>query len=77
MLQEHEEREFTTSFSYVRSPKISLKHSWGDCLHGVMDKALGCRIVVSEFKLLLRYNAHFWMNTLGKGMNPLILPAMG
>ena len=23
------------------------------------------------------YYAHFWANTLGKGMNPLILPAMG
>ena len=34
-------------------------------------------IVVSEFKLQLRYYVHFWTNTLGKGMNPLILPAMG
>ena len=24
-----------------------------------------------------RYYVHFWANTLGKGMNPIILPAMG
>ena len=26
---------------------------------------------------LLIYYVHFWANTLRKGMNPLILPAMG
>ena len=45
--------------------------------HGVMVKATGCRIVVREFELQSRYYIHFWPNTLGKGMNPLILPAMG
>ena len=39
----------------------------------VMD----CGIVVSEFVLQLRYYVHFRTNTLGKGMNPLILTAMG
>ena len=38
----------------------------------VMVKAL-----VSEFELQSRYYVHFWANTLGKGMNPLIIPAMG
>ena len=45
--------------------------------HGVMVKAMDCGIVVREFVLQLRYYVHFRANTLGKGMNPLILPAMG
>ena len=36
-----------------------------------------CGIVVSEFIFQSRYYVHFRANTLGKGMNPLILPAMG
>ena len=47
------------------------------CPHGVMVKVLDCGIIVNEFKLQSRYNVHFQKNTLGKGMNPLILPAMG
>ena len=46
------------------------------CPCGVMVKAMDCRIVVSEFELQLRYYGHFRANTLGKGMNPFILPAM-
>ena len=49
---------------------------WG-CPRGVMVKAMDCRIVVREFVLQSRYYVHFRANTLGKGMNPLILPAMG
>ena len=37
-----------------------------------MVKAMDGGIVVSEFELQSRYYVHF-----GKGMNPLILPAMG
>ena len=44
---------------------------------GVMVKAMDCGIVVSEFVLQSRYYVHFRANTLGKGMNPLILAAMG
>ena len=44
---------------------------------GVMVKAMDCRIVVTEFEFQLRYYVHFRINTLEKGMNPLILPAMG
>ena len=44
---------------------------------GVMVKAMDCGIVVSEFLLQSRYYVYFRANTLGKGMNPLILPAMG
>ena len=40
-------------------------------------KAMDRGIVVSEFVLHSRYYVHFRANTLGKGMNPLILPAMG
>ena len=43
----------------------------------LMVKALDCGIVVSEFVLQSRYYVHFRTNTLGKGMNPFILPAMG
>ena len=41
-----------------------------------MVKVMDCGIVVSEFKLQLRYYGHFRTNTLGKGMKPLILQAM-
>ena len=45
---------------------------------GVMVKAMNCGIVVREFVVQSRYYVHFRANTLGKGMNPLILPpAMG
>ena len=45
--------------------------------HGVVVKVMDCRIIVHEFKLQLHYYVHIWTNTLVKGMNPLILPAMG
>ena len=48
------------------------------CPRGVMVKAMNCGIVVREFVLQSRYYVHFRANTLGKGMNLLILPlAMG
>ena len=48
------------------------------CPRGVMVKAMNCGIVVREFVLQSRYYFYFRPNTLGKGMNPLILPpAMG
>ena len=51
---------------------------WMGCPRGVMVKAMNCGIVVREFVLQSRYYVHFRANTLGKGMNPLILPpAMG
>ena len=42
-----------------------------------MVKSMDYRIVVREFVLQSRYYVHFRINTLGKGMNPFILPAMG
>ena len=44
---------------------------------GAFGSPLTKGIVVSEFVLQLRYYVHFRANTLGKGMNPLIFPAMG
>ena len=45
--------------------------------HGIMVKTMDSGIVVSEFELKSHYYIHFRTNTLGKGMKPLILPAMG
>ena len=53
------------------------RKEWGGCPRGVMVKAMDCGIVVSEFVLQSRYYVQFRANTLGKGMNLLILPAMG
>ena len=47
------------------------------CPHGVMVKAVDCGIVVRAFVLQSRYYVRFRANTLGKGTNPRILPAMG
>ena len=48
-----------------------------ECPRGLMVKAMDCGIVVREFVPQSRYYVHFRANTLGKGMSPLILPAMG
>ena len=50
---------------------------WGGGPRGVMVKAKDYGIVVSKFVLQSRYYVHFRTNTIGKGMNPLILPVMG
>ena len=56
----------------------TLNHSMNrGYLRSVMVKALDCRIVVSEFEFHSRYYVHFRTNTVGKGMNPFILAAMG
>ena len=59
------------------SQRNAFHQSFLGCPSGVMVKAMDCRIVVSEFVLQSRYYVHFQANTLGKGMNPLILSAMG
>ena len=56
---------------------VYLLFSSKECPRGVLVKAMDYGIVVSEFELQSRYYIHFRANTLGKGMNPLILPAMG
>ena len=52
-------------------------HNRLGCPCGVMVKVLNCGIVVREFELKSCYCVYFQTNILGKGMNPLILPAMG
>ena len=60
-----------TSKLYIHKPE------WG-CPRGVRVKMMDGGIVVSEFELKSRYYVHFRTNTLGKGMNPIILhPTMG
>ena len=47
------------------------------CPCGVIVKVMDSGIGISEFELQSRYYVHFRANNIGKGMNPLILPAMG
>ena len=61
----------------VANKKVILLCPFRGCPPGVMVKATDCGIVVREFVLQSRYYVHFRANTLRKGMNPLILPAMG
>ena len=68
-------RQYYT-FNFNLSTGKLLK-TYRGCPRGVMVKAMDCGIVVSDFVLQSHYYVHFRANTLGKGMNPLILPAMG
>ena len=61
----------------ITLPRYEPQMMTGGCPRGVMVKAMDRGIVVSEFVFQSRYYVHFRANTLGKGMNPLILPAMG
>ena len=42
-----------------------------------MVKALDCEIAVIEFEIQSNFYVDFRINTLNKGINPLILPDMG
>ena len=42
----------------------------------IVVNVLDCDIVINEFELQSRHYVHFWTNTLGKCMNPLITPVM-
>ena len=44
---------------------------------GSVVKELDCSLDVTEFELKSRYYVQFWTITLGKGMDPFMLPAMG
>ena len=68
----HTLREDGANTSRLQPPKET-----GGYPRGVMVKAMDCGIVAREFVLQSRYYVHFRANTLGKGMNLLILPAMG
>ena len=63
-------------YIYIYKFDLVSNSLWG-CPCGVMVKAMDCGIVVSEFVFQSCYYVHFQANTLGKGMNSLILPAMG
>ena len=70
-----QEKRFEKSKNTVKRMRWDLYDLFCVCPRGVMVKAMNCGIVVREF---VRYYVHFRANTLGKGMNPLILPpAMG
>ena len=56
---------------------VGMHSAAAGCPCGVMVKAMDCGIIVSEFELQSSYYVNCWANTFGKGMNPLILPAMG
>ena len=47
------------------------------CPRGVMVKSMDGGNVVSEFELHSRYYVHLRTNTLGKGINPIIVSAIG
>ena len=64
-------------FCNILRIRASLPKSLGGDITGEMVKVMDCGIVVSEFLLQSGYYVHFRKNTLGKDMNPLILPAMG
>ena len=68
-----------SAYEYVTPQMVHIfsKSSSRGCPRGVLVKAMDCGIVVREFVLQSRYYVHFRANTLGKGMNPFILPAMG
>ena len=59
------------------SSLLLVSYNAGGCPCGVTVKAMDCGIIVSKFELHPHYYIHFRTNTLGKDMNPLILPAMG
>ena len=44
---------------------------------GVVAKVLNCNLIVSKFKLKSFNCIYIWTNTLGKGINLIILRAMG
>ena len=68
---------FSLSHSYCKYHSFHNQYFWGGGPRDVIVKAMDCGIVVSELVLQSRYYVHFRANTLGKGMNPLILLAMG
>ena len=81
-VSESEKRVANIRRMTIGSPILAIRRAPADhdmgCPRGVMIKAMHCGIVVREFVLQSRYYVHFRANTLGKGMNPLILPpAMG
>ena len=46
-------------------------------LHGIMVNVSDCDIVVCKFELPSYFYVHFWNNTHGKAMNPIVSSAVG
>ena len=67
---QHQLVVFHWSLRYSKSPQVS-KGS----LRGVMANVLDYNIVVNKSELQTRYYVRFRTNTLGKGLNPFILPS--
>ena len=63
--------------TFIQQNNDLLSKGFAGCPRGVMAKAMDYGIVVSKFVLQLHFYVHFRANTVGKGMNPLILAAMG
>ena len=49
----------------------------GESLYNIVTNVLDCNIMVSMFEFQSYYYIHFQTKTFGKGMNSLILPAIG
>ena len=69
-------------FTTASYSTLFIKHLDSDrilwrCHRDVMVNAMDWGIIVSEFVLQSCYYVHIRKNILGKGMKPLILPAMG
>ena len=43
----------------------------GGSPRSVVANVLDCNIKISNFKLWVSYNIHFWINIFQKGMNPV------
>ena len=74
-------RNYITGRSYasveMQSEYSTAPADWAKSPCSIMAKILNSDLKVSEFKLQLCYYVHIQSYTLGKSMNPLILPAMG
>ena len=64
-------------FQTIKFSLSNIKQFVGGGPRGVMIKVTDSGIVVTEFVLQTHYYVRFRANTRGKGMKPLILPAMG
>ena len=58
-------------FTYYQ-PVLTPKTIW-ESLRSRVVNVLDCNIVVHEFEIQLRYYIHFWTNTHGKGIGPLVV----
>ena len=75
--QSNHNSDFDSAKMVIYNHSTKLRRILVGVLNGIMVKGMDGGIVENEFVLQLRYFVHFRANTLGKGMNPLILPAMG